>query len=331
MTKPKIAIIGAGLSGVTCAHHLKEYTDITLFEKSRGIGGRMSTRYADPYQFDHGAQYFTARKPAFKAFLKPFIETGTVQEWIPKTVTLEAGKKPYKREWFEPHYVASPRMNMLCKTIAAALDVNIKIEIASLEKTAEGWHLHDKEGQAHGPFDWVISSAPSHQATNLLNETFNGYEHIKNIQMLGCYSLMLGFETQDIKDWPLNFGAAIVKNSPIGWIAVNSDKPNRETGISLMIQSTNDWAESHIEDDQENVKNTLMHEVDQLLGIESSTAAYQSLHRWRYADTANPLEQPYLIDPSQSLATCGDWHIGGRVEAAFTSGYELAQHLRKII
>jgi renalase len=52
-----IAIIEAGLSGLTAANILKDYADITIFEKSRGVSGRMSTRHAYPYSFDHGAQF----------------------------------------------------------------------------------------------------------------------------------------------------------------------------------------------------------------------------------------------------------------------------------
>ena len=73
----KIAVIGAGLSGLTCAHFLKDHAMVTLFEKARGPSGRISTRRALPYIFDHGAQYFTARR-TFSKFYQPFIET----DWL---------------------------------------------------------------------------------------------------------------------------------------------------------------------------------------------------------------------------------------------------------
>jgi renalase len=111
----KIAIIGAGIAGLTLARHLNPKYEITIFEKSKGLGGRMATRYDDEYEFDHGAQYFTARSQEFKDFLKPYIEKNIVTAWHPKVTTLEQGKKPYKRDWFEPHYVATPRMTSLCK------------------------------------------------------------------------------------------------------------------------------------------------------------------------------------------------------------------------
>ena len=44
MTK-HFAIIGAGIAGITCARTLVQAGhQVTVFEKSRGVGGRMSTR-----------------------------------------------------------------------------------------------------------------------------------------------------------------------------------------------------------------------------------------------------------------------------------------------
>ena len=49
----KIAIIGAGISGLTTAINLDKNSDITLFEKSRGAGGRICTRYTDSVSYTH--------------------------------------------------------------------------------------------------------------------------------------------------------------------------------------------------------------------------------------------------------------------------------------
>ena len=93
MVKPTIAIIGAGLSGLSLANGLKENDSVTIFLKAGGVGGRLSTRYADNFHFDHGAQFFTARSKSLQRVLKPFIEKQIVQEWHSKIVTLEVGKK----------------------------------------------------------------------------------------------------------------------------------------------------------------------------------------------------------------------------------------------
>jgi predicted NAD/FAD-dependent oxidoreductase len=60
MTKPSknIAIVGAGMAAITCARTLVQAGHrVTVFEKSRGVGGRMSARNSPYGTFDHGAQY----------------------------------------------------------------------------------------------------------------------------------------------------------------------------------------------------------------------------------------------------------------------------------
>ena len=54
----RIAVIGSGIAGLACARRLSDagYAPI-LFDKGRGIGGRLATRRTpDGRQFDHGAQ-----------------------------------------------------------------------------------------------------------------------------------------------------------------------------------------------------------------------------------------------------------------------------------
>ncbi|MBL6623389.1 MAG: NAD(P)-binding protein, partial [Rhizobiales bacterium] len=45
----KIAIIGAGISGLALANTIKNNADVELFEKSRGFGGRVATRRAGDF------------------------------------------------------------------------------------------------------------------------------------------------------------------------------------------------------------------------------------------------------------------------------------------
>ncbi|TGN44114.1 FAD-dependent oxidoreductase, partial [Paracoccus liaowanqingii] len=65
----RVAIIGAGLAGLTCAGRLAQAgLSVTLFDKGRGPGGRLATRRADDgLRFDHGALWLAARDPGFAA------------------------------------------------------------------------------------------------------------------------------------------------------------------------------------------------------------------------------------------------------------------------
>ena len=59
-----VAIIGAGMAGITAARTLLQAgLRVSVFEKSQGAGGRMATRETAYGGFDHGVQYFTVRDP----------------------------------------------------------------------------------------------------------------------------------------------------------------------------------------------------------------------------------------------------------------------------
>lgn len=54
----KIAVVGAGLSGLSCAYELtKAGHDVVVYEKDGAVGGRSATRRNGAYPFDIGAQF----------------------------------------------------------------------------------------------------------------------------------------------------------------------------------------------------------------------------------------------------------------------------------
>lgn len=60
----RIAIIGSGITGISVAFHQNPNAHITMFDKSRRPGGRVSTRTSRDhpgYSFDHGAPFITAK------------------------------------------------------------------------------------------------------------------------------------------------------------------------------------------------------------------------------------------------------------------------------
>ena len=39
----------------------------------------------------------------------------------------------------------------------------------------------------------------------------------------------------------------------------------------------------------------------------------------------------YFLDPDLKLAACGDWCLGGRIEGAFTSAYNLVNTMKECV
>lgn len=142
-------------------------------------------------------------------------------------------------------------------------------------------------------------------------------------QMLGCFALMLGFAA------PLEFpwDAALVRNADISWMAVNSSKPQRGAPFTMVIHSTNRWANSHIDEDENRVGAHMLAAATEQSGLDFGDAEVKTVHRWRYANLPKQAGPEFFVDRDAGLAACGDWFIRGRVEAAFTSATRLADRL----
>ena len=92
MTVP-IAIIGTGIAGLSAAQALTEAGHVVqLFDKSRGSGGRMSSKRSDAGALDMGAQYFTARDRRFVTEVQRWQTNGWVAVWTPQLYTFHGGQ-----------------------------------------------------------------------------------------------------------------------------------------------------------------------------------------------------------------------------------------------
>jgi len=322
----RIAVIGAGLAGLVVSRELRQNNEVTVFEKSRGVGGRMATRYAGDYEFDHGAQFFTARSPQFQNFLQPLIEQGVVAAWQARFAEFDRGEIVATRQWQDdhPHYVGVPRMNAIGKWLARDIDVRLGTTVARIERGNNGWLLCDGESSELGHFDWVVSTAPASQTAALVPASSPIRAAGAAATMRACRALMLAFE----QPLELPFDAALVSDADISWISVNSNKPGRGEDTCIVVHSTNAWADAHVDDDDEELNSHLQNELSEVTGIDVGTASYCSVQRWRYANIDQRQGPLYCIDERLQLAACGDWFIRGRVESAYLSAKALAEALQ---
>lgn len=317
-TPVKIALLGTGMAAAAVHTRLQqeENVDIQVFDKSRGIGGRLATRYTDTHQFDHGAQFFTARTAAFQSFLQ---DRDEIAAWTPNITTLTRDQAPFKRIWYEPHYVATPRMNGLCRKVFLHANVSLGAEITDILRCPDGYLLQAKDGSRYGPFDRVISSAPAEQTARIFSSITTA--RFDAVRFDPCFALMVPLTEEDTLP---SFDAAVVRDSPISWLAFTDSKPDRSCAPSMIAHSRGDWAREHLDDDPAVIRQQLGDALTTLTGLPEDAIANSNLHRWRYARTTQPLGAPFWLTEDNRLGACGDWCLGERVEDAFTSGMAIA-------
>lgn len=330
-----IAVVGAGMAGIACARTLLQAGyQVDVFEKSRGPGGRMATRRTEFGGFDHGTQYFTLRDERFKKALNT--APGAVVPWQVKTVHImdEAGRVatasgPDART----HWVAAPGMNSLPRLWAEPLTrLHLQSQVIRIEadKLSSGrWQLQTEgpgaDTQIHAGFDAVLLALPSVQAAALLRASGQwpqAQKQLAGVQVAPCWTLMLAFPQASGPLGP-TWQAARSVHHRISWLTRETSKPGRGALERWTVQASPAWSERHLEDDEERVKAKLLRAFTEITGIRAQPGHAQ-VHRWRYAQTIEPLGVSHLWQPQTGLGLCGDWCLGRRVEDAFVSGLELA-------
>lgn len=318
----KIAIIGAGIAGLSCANTLRRAGfAVTIFDKSRGPAGRMSTRRGDCWQCDHGAQYFTARHADFRAEVARWQAAGVAAPWQPR-LTVIGGLAEHQPDAGLERFVGIPRMTAPARLLADGQELRLAATVSTLARDAEGWLLDTGEaGRLADRYAAVLLAVPAPQAEPLLRPVAADLAGIAaGARMRASWALMLRYEVRP----DLAFDAAFVNRGPLRWLARDSSKPGRLGAETWLLHASAEWSEAHLEDTPEAVAEALLAAFAEIGG--PAPVAW-SAHRWRYADTAAALDQECAWDPGMGLGLCGDWLNGGKVEGAWLSGRALGRRV----
>lgn len=281
----------------------------------------MSTRRGEGWQCDHGAQYFTARHPLFVAQVANWEAQGLVQTWPAKIGVYDAQGWHRHTEPL-PRYVGTPTMN--APLSAAANDGALTVErgrlVESLLRVEGGWRLKFKEdAQPSTVFDTVLLAMPAPQVQALIAPWSRQLvDHASQVRMLPSWALIAHFDQRPFHE----VDAAFINQGPLRWIARQASKPGRSEAECWLIHAQATWSEQHLEQDPEQVAAAM---IQAWQALDAPMPSQWSVHRWRYADIANPLDIGSVFDAGLNLGCCGDWLCGGKVEGAWLSGNHLAE------
>lgn len=322
----KIAIIGAGMAGLSCARVLSDGGfDVTVFDKGRGPGGRMSTRRVTTplgeVSFDHGAQYFTARDAGFKALVGSLLEVAAVGEWTGSLVR-RAGEGTTSPLANEPLYVGTPGMNGIIRAMSQGLNVSWGVRVETLAQEGARWSLRSEAHVDLGSFDQIVCAVPAEQVAPLLQDHAPTLaDHARAISSLPCWAGMFVFDAP----LAMPFDAIRLQNHvSLDFIAANHTKPARGEVCAYVVHAHAAWSQAHLEDGAEDVANQL---CAALVAFDDNAPnlVFSAAHRWRYAKVEVENGPMFCYDAYARIGTCGDYLCGPRVESAWLSGHRLGK------
>lgn len=332
------AIIGAGIAGLACARVLQEAGQpVTLFEKARGPGGRMSSRHLPDAVVDLGAQFFSVRDPEFGRQVRAWREAGCAEAWPGSLWSAQAQGWQRHRDRLE-RFIGSPRMSAVTRHLAEGLTITSETRIVRLAGSAGHWELVDEHGEHHGPYARVVISAPSPQAHALVAPCDASLAaECEGVIQRPCWSAWALFDTPlpalpgVDDDWQ---AVRMGPEGPLRFVTRNHRKPGRtDQGESLTLIAHLAWSETRLEDSPETVVEALLAAFQSALPDDVRLPEPSDLgaHRWRYAQpdvfaAGETVNRDYRRSAS-GLALCGDGWRGPRIEDAWLSGHHLGEAL----
>ncbi len=316
-TAERIAIIGAGMAGLTCANQLiSAGHEVILFEKSRGLGGRVCTRRSSDAHYDHGAQYFTCRDPAFQLEVDSWRQSGVIAAWEGKFALWTNGQ-------FQPtlshatRWVATPTMSALGRFLAKGLTVQLESRVSRLEYDGGEWSVHLTDETVVQGFTTCIITCPGPQASALIPKGHPLAPLARQLEYGPCWAGLFAFD--DVVPSP--FDAFHVDDHPLSWAARNNSKPGRPTGERWVVHASPAWSAANLELDTHQAGQALLRAF---VGIIPCQPSKVSTHRWRYALSRVRRGHAAEFDAGTRLGLCGDALAQPKVEGAWLSGRAMA-------
>lgn len=349
-----IAVIGAGMAGLTCARQLQQAGyKVVVVEKSRGVGGRMATRRLYGTFADHGACYLSPKSNQFRQFVDRLTEKGILHQWLDAVYEMEANGNLHSPapEDRIPRYAAPDGMTAITKFLATDLNVQLNQRAIALELTDNNqWKLitestsKELEGNKTEFFsNAIVIAIPSPQAVALLHSlpptivSPDYISQIESVRFLPCLSAIAGYSANHYQDWlteHLDIRAIAFSNDPyLSWIGLDSSKRHHPTQPVFVIQSTANFATDYLEaSDLQPAALKLFEQAGKRLAPWMANPAWFQIHRWRYAFAQTPLTATFLAANTPLPLICaGDWCGGRRVESAFQSGLDVAEYITQTI
>jgi len=311
----RIGILGAGISGLVCARVLAQAGHhVTVWEKSRSLGGRCATRKFGDHVVDHGLQYFTLRDIKIREEVQKLC--GAKLKILPNPILVAGQDGEVYRDGEERFYLEDGN-NRLGAILADGVLVRKEVEVKKIEKSRKKWRVEGED------YDVVVSSCPLPQTAALLGKKISspGYDP--------CLTVLLEYL---VPREDSSGGSAYARMDPTGrdplaWTACENVKIGRivDGSTVYVIQASSEYSREHLEQSPEYWASDLQVLLEKLWHLDSEKRGSVFAHRWRYARSCADREM--LSDLPAGIFLCGDSVSESRLESVWQSGWETAKKI----
>lgn len=318
-----VAVIGAGLAGIHCANLLiKQGFSVELFDKSRGIGGRLATRRVDNIRLDHGLPSWEILGEHTKNLTQQLLAADILQPWLVMESD-ENDPSAWRDGDLKTHYMAPDGMTAIAKFLASDTTTHRAHHLVEIKAASDHWQLLFKD-ESIALARAVVLAMPYPQIRPLIEELSPLGKRLSRINYKPSLSLMLGYESLSLD---LPWQELRLDNHPVFRKIILDGQKRSPQAATLVVQTNEDFAQNYLDAESLDAATAQISEILQNT-FDIKPPLWSQIHRWRYAFPRNILNRPCLtIDTPLPLIACGDWCLGNGIEGAIFSGIAAAESL----
>ena len=319
----RIAVIGAGLSGLAAARtlHAAGHT-VTVFEKGRQPGGRLTSRLLDHGIVDHGAAAVDA---------PPGTELGeAVAEVMASTTDATRmdvdGPSDADAPLTAP-VVFAGGLAAFARRLGAGLDLRCDARVARIDVSAAGVALDEEQGGRLGVFDRLVLSAPAPQAADLLARAPGADARVAalgDVMYDPAVVVALGLPVTPPARW-----LTTLASGPLRQVVVESAKgrPHPAGLYPLVLRFSADLSGRLLDQaSDEDVTRVACDALRTAMDLDASPE-WRAVKRWRYGIVRRTARWDDLNPPGARIVLCGDSVSAPGMPATFASGLRAARQL----
>ncbi|EXJ09887.1 MULTISPECIES: NAD(P)/FAD-dependent oxidoreductase [Nitrincola] len=316
--KHTVAVVGAGVAGLRCASLLmgKGY-DVTVFEKSRGTGGRLASVRLGELSVDLGAPWIEPVSHDFRQWL--MMQGPHLSLWRPNASDFSLNKVFVDRQVWVP----VPRSSMITRHLLQNINFHPSVRVAVAWPDRDGVLLRDERAVALGHFDKVVIATPAPQAAPLLDAVQRYRQKAEAVVQKPCWVLLVSLDKRPEK--LANIDVVEGEHKIFARIIRDSSKPQRD-GEVWVLQANDAWSSDYVNLSPETVGQVLLAGFQEWLSQTLQPTAVR-VHRWLYSEACVNDEHLSLWDAESGIGACGDWLVRGGLEGAWRSGSSLAEKI----
>lgn len=324
----KVLLVGSGITaavtGALLRQKMSKQISLTIWDKARGAGGRMSTSRSPGDAeciADLGAQYITVSPENFEKYRE--IYGNLLDKHILEPLSTGAFKGLKEFPSGTQHFVTPNGMNSLVKYFIALSSpdaTKFLYHVSAIRKNGEKLLVETTTGTKED-FDVVILTIPIPQVLNLsgdLPDLINSQPDLRagfeTVQFSSRYVLALYFNSGDGQHEP--WAAKFIDGHPVfRYVAIDNRKRNRpEQPPAAVLHSSIQYGEENLEKTLIEMEPILFAEYENLFQGWPKPAAVKC-HKWRYSQVTKPfpgdggcaviLNKPLLISGGDSFTGSG--------------------------